>query len=52
VKPKPQQDLDDVRALASDDSSLLFEMKQAGQQQEFKQLIVAMASVLNTEVCL
>ncbi|XP_053393414.1 polycystin-1-like [Mercenaria mercenaria] len=49
VNPKPQQDLDEVRALASDDSGLLFEMKQAGQHQEFKQLIVAMASVLNAE---
>ena len=50
MKSKPQQDLDEVRALASEDDGLLFEMKKAGQQQEFKQLIVAMASVLNTEV--
>lgn len=50
MKARPQQDMDEVRAMASDDSGLLFEMKKAGQDQEYKQLIVAIASVLNKEV--
>jgi len=50
VKPRPERDLDDVLQLAMDRTGLLYTMKEAGQDQEYKQLIVAMASVLNSEV--
>ncbi|WAQ96807.1 AGRE1-like protein [Mya arenaria] len=49
VLPKPQHDLAEVRSLAEDRSGPLFTMKEAGQDQEYKQLIVAMASVLNNK---